>query len=98
MISILCFTEIIDGRDFSKFYYYECTNKYGTQTSMAYALRACREDAQCSMIGSSSCNDTSSYYLCEKGTHISELKNELACTYRKKGNSYNMYLRFIIIL
>ena len=77
---------IVDGRDFSKFLYYECENPYGTRESLAIALTACREDSECSMIGSSSCDDSSPYYLCGKNTILNNIKNDAACTYRKRSN------------
>ena len=77
---------IVDGRDFSKFLYYECENPYGTKESLAMALTACREDSECSMIGSSSCDDNSPYYLCGKNTILNNIRNDAACTYRKRSN------------
>ena len=82
---------IVDGRDFSKFLYYDCENPYGTKESLAMALTACREDNECSMIGSSSCDDTSTYHLCRKNTELTTVKNEAACTYRKRSNLRHSY-------
>ena len=87
IIDKLLLNTIIDGTDFAKYDYYECEDRYDTKDSLVSALSACRLDIRCAMIGSSSCSDTSEYYLCEKNTNIT--KNDDACTYRKKSKYCN---------
>ena len=50
------------------------------------AIDACREDADCSMVGSSNCDtDNPNYYLCSKDPEIYPSEHTSGCTFRKQG-------------
>ena len=78
----------LDGTDFSRYNYFECSPKYNEDTGYEFtqAINACRDDTNCSMVGSSNCDiDNPNYYFCAKDPEILDSDLLTACTWRKKG-------------
>ena len=76
----------LDGTDFKKYDAFKCNNHLYTVENLVYAMMACREDDECSMISSNDCdNKTAEYQLCGQAPDIVSTDNDQACTYRKKS-------------
>ena len=79
----------LDGTDFKKYDAFKCNNHLYTEENLVYAMMACREDDECSMISSNDCdNKTAEYQLCGQAPDIVSTDNDQACTYRKKSISF----------
>ena len=76
-----------DGEDFLKYEVFECSPKFGNYDSLSQALDSCRQDADCSMVGSTNCADSQNgYYYCKSDPDLIPNEHSTACTHRKKSN------------
>ena len=81
-----CHFLYLDGSDFQKFEYFDCSAKYGQYHNLTSAINECRNSNNCSMVSSTDCsNATTTYQLCGPEPKLRLIEPFTACTHRKKG-------------
>ena len=78
----------LDGSDFKKFEYFDCSYKYGTYHSLTLtsAMNECRNSTFCSMVSSTDCASAkATYHLCGPDPKLRLSQPSTACTHRKRG-------------